>query len=303
MMELMTIVTPDTTLRWHRKLIAEKWDYSDRRKKAPGRPPTPRDQVDLILKLAKENPTWGYDRMEGTMKNLGYVISDTTIGDILKAHGVEPAPDRGARTRWKTFLKAHWDTIGAVDFTTVEVWTKSGLVTFYILVAMRLKTREVEIAGITESPNGEWTIQMARNLTDCESGFFRNTTHIIVDRDNSFKPFRSYIDNLTEAQMVPLPFRSPNLNAFLERFMRSMKSECLNRMIFFGRNSLERALKEYTAHYHHERNHQGLENQIIDPDESVGQMVGDVHCRERLGGMLRYYYRDAAEDRSFSSEI
>jgi hypothetical protein len=136
--------------------------------------------------------------------------------------------------------------------------------------------------------------QSDRNLTDCDTGFFRDTTHIIVDQDNSFKPFRAYIDDLTEATMVPLPFRSPNLNAFLECHMRSMKSKCLNRMIFFGRKSLERTLREYTAHYHHERNHQGLENQIIDLDKKVGQVNGDAQCRERLGGMLRYYYRDAA---------
>ncbi len=135
---------------------------------------------------------------------------------------------------------------------------------------------------------------MAGNLTEFESGFFKNTSHIIVDGDNSFKPFNSYIDNMTKAKMVPLPFRSPNLNAYIERFMRSMKSECLNRMIFFGQRPLERALKEFATHYHHERNHQGMENQIIDPDTEVGQELGQIKCRERLGGQLRYYYRDAA---------
>jgi putative transposase len=244
--------------------------------------------------MARENPTWGYDRIQGALANLGLHISDTTVGNILRDNGIEPAPERRHRTSWKTFLQAHWDSIAAVGFTTVEVWSRHGLITSYILVVMRLRSRRVEIAGVTENPNGDWTRQMARNLTDCEAGFFKDTTHIIVDQDSSFKPFRSYIDDLTEAKMVPLPFRSPHLNAFLERYMRSIKSECLNRMIFFGRKSLERALKEYTAHYHHERNHQGLENQIIDPDENLGQMIGDIHCRERLGGMLQYYYRDAA---------
>ncbi len=124
MMGLMTIVTPDTILRWHRKLIAEKWNYSDRRKSPPGRPPTSDDNIKLVLKLAKKNPTWGYDRIQGTLANLGLSLSDTTVGNILKTHGIEPAPKR--HTTWKTFLQAHWDSIAAVDFTTVDVLDQTG---------------------------------------------------------------------------------------------------------------------------------------------------------------------------------
>jgi putative transposase len=138
LMELATIVTPDTIPRWHRRLIAEKWDYSDRRKKAPGRPPVPADISRLVLRMAEENPTWGYDRIQGALANLGHEVSDTTVGNILRANGVEPAAVRQRTTTWKTFLKAHWDSIAAVDFTTVEVWTRSGLTTLYILIAMRL---------------------------------------------------------------------------------------------------------------------------------------------------------------------
>ena len=138
LMELTTIVTPDTILRWHRRLIAAKWDYSDRRKKAPGRPSVPSEVDRLVLRMAKENPTWGYDRIQGALANLGQRISDTTVGNILRANGIEPAPTRKGTTTWKTFLKAHWDFIAAIDFTTVEVWTKDGLTRLYILVAMRL---------------------------------------------------------------------------------------------------------------------------------------------------------------------
>ena len=151
LLQLTTIVTPDTILGWHRKLVAEKWDYSEKRKSV-GRPRIRQVIVDLILRFAKENPTWGYDRIQGALANVGYHISDTTTGNILKAHGIEPAPDRKRQTTWKTFLKAHWDVLAAIDFTTVEVWTKGGLVTFYLLFVMELKTRRVHFAGCTPHP-------------------------------------------------------------------------------------------------------------------------------------------------------
>ena len=134
---LSTIVIPDTILRWHRELVAKKWDYSDRRGKV-GRPRTEQKIADLIVRMAKENPFWGYPHIEGALQNLGVMLSDTT-GNILREHGIEPAPERQSKTTWKTFLKAHWETLGAVDFTTIEVWTRGGLVTFYILVAMRVE--------------------------------------------------------------------------------------------------------------------------------------------------------------------
>jgi len=294
MMELTTIVTPDTILRWHRQLIAEKWDYRERRKSDVGRRRLPDDVAQLVLRMARENPTWGSDRIQGALANLGLYISDTTVGNILRENGVEPVPERKHRTSWKTFLQAHWESIAAVDFTTVEVWTKSGLITFYILVAMRLKTRHVMIAGVTESPNVEWVTQMVRNLIDFEDGFLKDISHLIVDRDTKFLPLRTYVEDMTETTVVLLPPKSPNLNAYLERFMRSLKSECLNRMIFLGRNSLERTLKEFASHYHGERNHQGLGNKLIQPGDEVGQEVGEIQYSDRLGGMLRYYYRDAA---------
>ena len=135
--ELTTIVTPDTILRWHRELVAQKWDYTDRRKKKPGRPAIFDEVKQLVLRMAKENPDWGYDRIQGALGNLGHEISDQTVGNILKAHGIEPAPERKRQTTWKTFLKAHWDVLGAIDFTTVEVWTKGGIVTFSSLARTR----------------------------------------------------------------------------------------------------------------------------------------------------------------------
>jgi putative transposase len=130
--EVGTLFTPDTILRWHRLLIAKKWDYSDRREKKPGRPPITDEVKKLVVRMARENPTWGYDRIQGALSNLGHGVSDQTIGNILKEHGVEPAPDRKRQTTWKTFIQAHWDVLASVDFTTIEVWTKGGLVTYYL---------------------------------------------------------------------------------------------------------------------------------------------------------------------------
>ena len=154
--EVGTLFTPDTILRWHRQLVAQKWDYSDRRQKKPGRPRVRQIIVDLVLRLARENPTWGFDRIQGAVANVGYVVSDTTVGNLLKAHGIEPAPDRQRTGSWSTFLKSHWDVLAAIDFTTLEVWTRGGLVTFYLLFAMEIKTRRVHFAGCTPNPDEAW---------------------------------------------------------------------------------------------------------------------------------------------------
>jgi hypothetical protein len=130
--ELATIVTPETILRWHRELVTRHWDYSHSRKNV-GRPPVAQELIELVLRMAKENPTWGYDRIQGALANLGHSVSDSTVGNILKAHGIEPAPDRRRQSTWKTFLEAHWDVLASIDFTTIAVWTKSGLVTCYLL--------------------------------------------------------------------------------------------------------------------------------------------------------------------------
>ena len=292
--ELAGIVTPETILRWHRRLVARKWDYSDQRKPSPGRPPVDQEIVNLVLKFARENPTWGYDRIQGALSNIGHEISDQTVGNILKDNGIEPAPDRKRTTSWATFLKAHWDSLAAIDFTTTEVWTQHGLVTFFVLVVMQLKTRRVEIAGVTANPDSAWVRQMGRNLTDPQDGFLRNSTHILVDRDTKFSPFRDFLETSAEIETILLPPKSPNCNAQLERFMLSLTSEALERMIFFGEASLRNALAEFTAHYHTERNHQGLDNNLIDAGNEVGRSTGTIDCRERLGGLLRYYHRRAA---------
>ena len=293
LMELTTIVTPDTILRWHRTLVAQKWNYSERRKSA-GRPRVGQEIVDLVVRFARENVTWGYDKIQGALANLGHKISDQTVGNILKQHGIEPAGDRKRQTTWTTFIKSHWDVLGAIDFTTIEVWTRGGLVTYYLLFVMEVATRRVHFAGCTANPDEPWMKQIARNLTDCEDGFLNGKRFLIMDRDTTFSDaFRKTLED-EGVESVRLPPRSPNLNPHLERFMRSLKDESLSRLIFFGETSLRTAVGQFLEHYHGERNHQGLSNQLIDPGKEVGQSQGEVKCRERLGGLLRYYYRDAA---------
>jgi putative transposase len=290
--EVGTLFTPDTILRWHRQLVAKKWDHSDRQKTI-GRPRIRKVIVDSIVSFARENPTWGYDRIQGALANVGYHIANSTVANVLKAHGIEPAPNRQRSLSWGTFLNAHWDSVFATDFTTVEVWTRNGLITFYVMAVMHLKTRRVHVAGITTNPHTAWMKQACRHLTDAEDGFLKDASHLIVDRDASFLALREYIGDNIDTEIVLLPPRSPNLNSYLERWFRSLKSECLDRMIFFGRRSLEKAIGEYVEHYHVERNHQGLGNQLIEPGDSVDSADGTVDCRERLGGLLKYYHRAA----------
>jgi transposase InsO family protein len=244
--------------------------------------------------MARENPSWGYGRIQGALANLGHQISDQTVGNILKEHGIEPAPERKRQSTWKTFVQSHWDVLGAIDFTTIEVWTKGGLVTFYLLFVMEIVTRRVHFAGCTPNPDDRWMMQTARNLTDSEDGFLKGKRYVLMDRDGKFSPAFQAILKTQGTESVLLPPRSPNLNAHLERFHRSLKEESLDRMIFFGEASLRTAVREFLAHYHEERNHQGLANRVVVPGEEVGRTFGEIQCRERLGGLLRYYHRQAA---------
>ncbi len=244
--------------------------------------------------MAIENPRWGYTRIRGALYNIGHDVGRSTIQRILEAHGIEPAPERKRRVSWNTFLKAHWGTIAATDFFTVEVLTRQGLVRYFVLFVIDLKTRRVEITEILRRPTGRWMKQVARNWTDATDGFLKDARYLIHDRDSVFT--RGFRDVLRggEVEALRLPARSPNLNAYAERFVRSIKSECLSQIVPLGEGHLRKAVTEYAEHYHQERNHQGLGNRLIERSRGQPQEVGRVACRERLGGVLNFYYREAA---------
>ncbi len=278
---------------WHRRLIARQYDGSHRR--GPGRPRVMAEIRQLIVRMATENRDWGYTRIRGALSNLGHDVSRGAIATVLREHGLEPAPERTKRTTWRECLAAHWDVMAAADFFTVEVWLPRGLTRFTVLVLIELATRRVEIAGITADPDGPWVTQLARNATDAEDGFLRGRRFLIHDRDPLFTDAGR--DTLAAAGVTPvrLPARSPNLNAFAERFVRTIKESCVERFVLIGERSLRRAVFEFVAHDHHERNHQGLDNQLILPPATPGRPHGPIRCRHRLGGMLKYYDRPAPD--------
>jgi putative transposase len=217
-------------------------------------------------------------------------ISDTTVANILKAHGIDPAPDRRRRSTRKSFLRAHWDVLASVDFTTIDVWTRTGLVTYYLLLFMELATSRI---GFTSDSLCRPDDDSGRGV-DAAAGFLRGKKYLLMDRDTKFsEAFRVTLEQ-GGIEAMRLPPRSPNLAAHIERFMRSAKEECLGRMIFFGERALQSAATCFLEHYHAERNHQGIGNRLIAAGEEAGRATGEIVCRERLGGLLRYYYREAA---------
>ena len=291
--EVASIVTPDTILGWYRKLVARKWDFSKRRRKV-GRPRVDVEIPKLVVRMARENTTWGYTRIRGALRYLGHQVSRGTIANILRENGIEPAFERRKRTPWRTFLEAHWETLAAADFFTVEVARPSGLVTYYVLFAIELSTRRVHIAGVTPAPNSQFMMQVGRGLTDAFDGFLIGKRYILLDRDGKFSPKFQRLLKDSGTDVVRLPARSPNLNAYAERFVLSIKSGCLNRMVFFTEGALRRAIRAFVDHYHHERTHQGLGNQLIEPIDGDVDAHAPVRCHKRLGGLLRYYHRQAA---------
>jgi putative transposase len=285
---------PDTILAWYRRLIARKFDGSKFRS-YPGRPRISREVTDLIVQMARENSGWATTASlelwrtwatEFPIKRWATRCANTALHQRRK---------RSQTTTWKDFIRSHMDVLTGVDFFTIEVLTWKGLATYYVLLFIHLESRRVSIAGVTRHPTEAWMEQMARNATDETSGCLRQLRYILHDRDTKFcTSFRSILTT-GGVQALTLPPRSPNLNAFAERWVRSVKQECLSKLILFGEGSLKRALNEFDQHYHSERNHQGKDNVLLFPypDEMKDPPNGSVCCRERLGGLLRYYCRAA----------
>ena len=263
--------------------MAKKYDGSARR--GPGRPGTATKIARLLVRMASENPGWGYTRLRGALSNLGHEVGRNTIRRILQEQGIDPAPTRTRRYSWDTFIRAHFDAIAAAYFFTVEVMSLVGLVPTYVFFVIDIASRRIEIVGICRQPDGLWMDQMARNLLDAVDGFLRDKPYLIVDRDPLFtREFREALER-AGTTVIQLPPRSPNLNAFAERFVLSIRTECLDRIIPLGVGHLRRAVSEYVKHYHEERNHQGLENVLIDSPAAANDN-GRVRRRQRLGGLL-----------------
>jgi transposase InsO family protein len=284
---------PETILGWYRTLVVQKFEGSQVHRHV-GRPQISHEVEQLIVRMAKESPDWGYDRIAGALANLGHKVSDQTIGNILQRHEIPPALQRTRTTTWASFIRTHLAVLAGTDFFSVQVLTPRGVVTYDVLFFIHVESRTVEIAGITVHPHERWMQQIARNVTMEEWGVLHNCRYLIRDRDTKYsQSFRAIIE-LGQVKTIRLPAHSPHLNAYAERWVRSVQEECVSKLILFGEGSVRRALQNYLAHYHAERNHQGKGTVLLFPQMTQSTREEPVQGRERLGGLLRYYHRQAA---------
>ncbi len=244
------VVSPQTLLRWHRELVARKWTN---RRRLPGRPPLDPGLRELVLRLARENPRWGCVRIQGDLRKLGIRVGATTIRSILRGSGLGPAPRRQG-TSWREFLRAQAQGIVACDFFTVET---AWLRTLYVLFFVEHGSRRVHLAGVTANPDGAWMCQQARNLVIEER--LENVRYRLHDRDAKFSgPFDALIRS-EGVRVIKTPVRAPRANAIAERWVRTVRNDCLDHVLVFGRRQLEQILRSYVAHFNAERPHRSLE--------------------------------------------
>jgi len=279
-------VSPQTVLRWRRELVRRKWTY--RRKRQPGRPRIAPETAVLVLRLAKENPRWGYRRIQGELKKLDVSISATAICSLLRRHGFPPAPRREGPS-WKEFLAQQAAGIVACDFFCVEtVWLK----TLYVLFFIEVSTRRVHLAGVTAHPGSAWVTQQARN--QAVEGRLARTQLLIRDRDAKYSGPFDEVFRCEGLHIIRTPIRSPKANAFAERFVRTVRRECLDHILVFGERHLERILREYVRHYNKERPHRGLSLETPEPQLASNHADGEVVRVTRLAGLINEYHRIAA---------
>jgi putative transposase len=280
------VVTPQTFLRWHRELVRRKWT---RPRRSPGRPPVDRRVRELVLRFARENPGWGYPRIAGELLKLGLRVSPSTIRRILLANRLGPAPRRSGPS-WREFLRQQAASMLACDFFTVET---ISLHRFYVLFFIELESRRVHLAGCTTNPTGAWVTQQARNLSF--TGIFERIRFLIHDRDSKFCGAFDEIFRSEGITVIETPIRAPQANAYAERFVRTVRVECLDWLLIIGRRHLETVLHTYTAHYNGERPHRALA--LLSPDSTNADPPpsgGEIKRRDRLGGLIHEYHRAAA---------
>src|SRR5438876_1869818 len=280
------VVTPQTLLRWHRELVRRKWTQPRR---SSGRPAVDDRIRQLVLRLARENPGWGYPRIAGELLKLGLRVSPSTIRRILLTAGSGPAPRR-AGPSWRQFLRQQATSMLACDFFTVET---ISLRRFYVLFFIELENRRVHIAGCTTNPTGAWVTQQARNLSF--TGLFERMRFLVHDRDSKFSGAFDEVFRSEGIKVIHTPIRAPQANAYAERFVRTVRAECLDWLLIIGRRHLETVLHTYTAHYNGERPHRALA--LLSPDSTNADPPpsgGEVKRRDRLGGLIHEYHRIAA---------
>jgi putative transposase len=280
------LVTPRTVLRWHRALVRRKWRQPAARL---GRPRLSPETRELVLRLARENPRWGHRRISGELTKLGLQASPTSIRRLLAQAGLDPAPRRSGPS-WREFLGAQAASIVACDFFTVE---SVFLRRYYVLFFIEHATRRVWLAGCTRNPDGGWVTQQARNLGLSFSD--RHVRFLIRDRDSKYTGPFDEIFRSEQIRTLRTPIRAPKANAIAERFVRTVRAECLDWLLILNRRHLERVLRIYVDHYNTQRPHRALELRPPEPDEQRERSCkGEIHRRDRLGGLIHEYYRAAA---------
>jgi putative transposase len=282
----VVLVTPRTLLRWHQALVRRKWRQPVCR---VGRPPLPAEVRDLVLRLARENPRWGHRRICGELIKLGFTVSPTSIRRLLAGAGVEPAPRRSGPS-WRAFLSSQASSIIACDFLTVETIL---LRRFYVLFFIAHASRRVWFAGSTTNPTGEWVTQQARNLG---LDFSEGGVHFLIrDRDSKYSGPFDEVFRSEGIRIVKTPVRAPKANAIAERFVRTVRSECLDWLLIRNRRHLQHVLRVFIDHYNSQRPHRALDLQPPEPiSADERSLSGEVHRRDRLGGLIQEYYRAAA---------
>jgi putative transposase len=284
------LVQPETLLRWHRRLVAGAWTYPPR---GLGRPPLDQEVQQLIIRLAKANPRWGYQRIKGELQRLGVRVSATGIRTTLRGHGLDPAPRRMATT-WQTFLRQQAAGIVACDFFTVAtVWLRR----LYVLFFIELDTRRVHVGGVTAHPGGAWVTQQARNLLLVLSERGQQVRFLLHDRDAKFSHSFDEVFGSAGAEVLLTPVRAPRANAYAERWVRTVRTECLDWLLIIGRHHLEQLLRVYVGHYNQHRPHRALELEAPDLPAGLTTVAEDqqhsMHRRDLLGGLLHESRRAA----------